>query len=209
MKCQQMEKTEVEEITDTEDRAVREKQPKRFWYAVYTQSRAEKKVTHRLGEEGLEAFLPLQKSIRKWSDRRKIIDKPIISSYVFVKIRKGDFSKVIRTFGVVKFIMLDGEPVKIPEEQIVNLKILSNSDVDVMVSRDTFLKGDLVEVLYGSLAGLKGELIQTGNKRKVVMRVISSDLNLTVDIQTIAIRKIDKGKKTEKTAGIKNGNKPQ
>jgi len=204
-----MEKTEVEEITDAEERACRDKRSKRFWYAVYTQSRAEKKVTHRLEEEGLEAFLPLQKCVRKWTDRKKIIDKPIISSYVFVKIRKGDFSKVIRTFGVVKFIMLDGEPVKIPEEQIVNLKILSNSDVDVMVSHDTFLKGDLVEVLYGSLAGLKGELIQTGNKRKVVMRVISSDLNLTVDIQTIAIKKLDKGTKTGKAAGKKNDSKSQ
>jgi len=204
-----MEKTEVEEITDAEERASRDKRSKRFWYAVYTQSRAEKKVTHRLEEEGLEAFLPLQKCVRKWTDRKKIIDKPIISSYVFVKIRKGDFSKVIRIFGVVKFIMLDGEPVKIPEEQIVNLKILSNSDVDVMVSHETFLKGDLVEVLYGSLAGLKGELIQTGNKRKVVMRVISSDLNLTVDIQTIAIRKIDKGKKTVKALVKNNDSKSQ
>lgn len=168
-----------------------DKSTKRYWYAVYTHSRAEKKVRQRLEDIGLEAFLPLQKCIRKWSDRKKIIDKPLISSYVFVRIRKSDFSKVLRTSGVVKFITLLGIPVKIPEDQIVNLKILSNSDVDVFVSQEMFLKGDIVEVLYGSLAGLRGELVRVGKKRKVVMRIISSELNLTVDIQTIAIKKLE------------------
>ncbi len=174
--------------------------PRRNWYAVYTKSRAEKRVMSRLGEDGLEVFLPLQKTIRKWSDRRKVVDIPIISSYVFVKIRKTDFGKVLRCNGVVKFITFEGAPVKIPEEQITNLKILSNSDAEVFVTRDVFIKGDLVEVLYGSLAGLRGELVRVGNKRKVVMRIIDSDLNLTVDINTIAIKKLTRVKKSIKTA---------
>jgi len=182
---------------------------RRHWYAVYTKSRAEKKVANRLTEDGLEVFLPLQKTIRKWSDRKKVVDMPIISSYVFLKIRKPDFSKVLRCTGVVKFITLEGTPVKIPEEQIVNLKILSNSDVDVLVSREVFLKGDMVEVLYGSLAGLKGELVRTGNRRKVVMRIIDSDLNLTVDIKTIAIKKLIRGKKSRKTAIRSGGSSSQ
>jgi transcriptional antiterminator RfaH len=184
---------------------------RRSWYAVYTKSRAEKKVLHRLTEEGLEAFLPLQKTIRKWSDRRKVVDIPIISSYVFVRIRRREFAKVIRCTGVVKFITFEGAPVKIPEEQITNLKILSNSDADIVVTRDVFIKGDMVEVLYGSLAGLRGELVRTGNKRKVVMRIIDSDLNLTVDINTIAIKKltrVKKGRKAAETSGDTGTQKP-
>jgi len=174
--------------------------PRRNWYAVYTKSRAEKKVMSRLGEAGLEVFLPMQKTIRKWSDRRKVVDVPIISSYVFVKIRKSDFGSVLRCSGVVKFITFEGTPVKIPDEQITNLKILSNSDADVFVTRDVFIKGDLVEVLYGSLAGLRGELVRVGNRRKVVMRIIDSDLNLTVDINTIAIKKLTRVKKRNSLA---------
>ncbi len=192
----------TENIIATSD-VIPPKVSKRQWYAVYTQSRAEKKVVKRLEEEGLEAFLPLQKCIRKWSDRKKIIDRPIISSYVFVNIRKRDFVTVMKTMGVVKFIMFEGEPVTIPEQQIVNLKILSNSEVDVVVSGEVFIKGDMVEVLYGSLTGLKGELIRVGNKRKVVMRIISSDLNLTVDIQKIAIRKIMASESLSGSAALK------
>lgn len=191
---------EEKEKQEGEVREVSGGTARKHWYAVYTKSRAEKKVAGRLAEEGIEVFLPLQRTIRKWSDRRKIVDMPIISSYVFVRIGKTDFWKVMMAQGVVKFITFEGAPVKIPEEQIKNLKILSNSDADVFVSREVFLKGDLVEVQYGSLAGLKGELIRVGNKRKVVLRIIDSDLNLTVDINTIAIKKLINITKSRKAA---------
>ena len=192
---------EEKEKQEGEVREVSGGTSRKHWYAVYTKSRAEKKVAGRLAEDGIEVFLPLQRTIRKWSDRRKIVDMPIISSYVFVHISKTDFWKVMMAQGVVKFITFEGAPVKIPEDQIKNLKILSNSDVDVFVSREVFLKGDMVEVQYGSLAGLKGELLRVGNKRKVVLRIIDSDLNLTVDINTIAIKKLLNETKSRKAAG--------
>lgn len=41
------------------------------WYAVYTSSRAEKKVKIRLDEIGIVNYLPLKTEIRVWSDREK------------------------------------------------------------------------------------------------------------------------------------------
>jgi transcription antitermination factor NusG len=99
---------------------------------------------------------------------------------------------VRKTDGVVKFIMLQGKPVIIPEIQITNLRILCGSDVDVAVSSDVYAKGDMVEVIYGSLTGLQGELIRVGRKHKVVIRIIQPGMNLTVDIKTTSIRKLKK-----------------
>ena len=56
------------------------------WYALYTFPRFEKKVYKRLVERGIEAYLPLQKKLRKWKDRKKWIEEPLIRSYIFVKI---------------------------------------------------------------------------------------------------------------------------
>ena len=56
------------------------------WYAIYVNSRAEKKVEADLTCKGIETFLPLKKSLRKWSDRKKWIDMPLIPGYCFVKI---------------------------------------------------------------------------------------------------------------------------
>jgi transcription antitermination factor NusG len=162
--------------------------PEKGWYAIYTHSRAEKRVSDRLTENGIETFLPLQKTLR----RKKLVEKPLISSYVFVKVVPKEFFTVRKTDGVVKFIMLQGKPVVIPEIQIVNLRILCGSDADVTVSSDVYAKGDTVEVIYGSLTGLRGELIRVGRKHKVVIRIIQPVMNLTVDIKTTSIRKLEK-----------------
>ncbi len=129
---------------------------------------------------------------RGTADRKKLVERPLISSYVFVKIIQREYFTVRKTEGVVKFIMIQGKPVPIPEEQIDNLRILCGSDAEVEVSTDVYEKGDMVEVTVGSLTGLRGELIRVGRKHKVVIRVIQPGMNLTVDIKTNSIRKIGK-----------------
>ena len=41
------------------------------WYVLYVRSRHEKKVHQLLQEKGIESSLPLIKTIRIWSDRKK------------------------------------------------------------------------------------------------------------------------------------------
>ena len=70
------------------------------WYAVYTNPRAEKQVHKRLIEAGIESFLPLQKTLRQWSDRKKVVEKPLISSYVFVKASFKQFATIFKIYGL-------------------------------------------------------------------------------------------------------------
>ena len=55
------------------------------WYAIYTRAKAEKKVYEQLERSGYEVYLPLTTTIKQWSDRKKKIKTPLISSYVFIK----------------------------------------------------------------------------------------------------------------------------
>jgi len=87
------------------------------WYAIYTRPRAEKQVYQRLTESGVETYLPMQKTIRQWSDRKKIVEKPLLSSYLFVKTKPKSFPVVYKVFGVVKFVSFEGQPVPIPHRQ--------------------------------------------------------------------------------------------
>ena len=50
------------------------------WYAVYTRPRSEKKALITLSEDGYEVYLPLKKTLRQWSDRKKWIEFPLIPS---------------------------------------------------------------------------------------------------------------------------------
>lgn len=160
------------------------------WYAIYTHPRAEKQVYARLLEIPVEAFLPLQKTYRKWSDRKKLIEKPLLSSYVFVKVVRKEFSKIYNTNGVVKFVSFEGQPVPIPQKQIDNLRLVVNSDAEIQVSTEKFAKGDQVEVINGSLTGLTGELIKVGGKKRVIVRIDKLDLNIVLTIPVTFLKKI-------------------
>jgi transcriptional antiterminator RfaH len=178
-------------ILPTEDKEISKiKEAEEKWYAVYTRPRAEKLVYDRLLEEHIETFLPIQKTYRIWSDRKKLVEKPLISSYIFVCTKKLFFPKVYKIPGVVKFISFEGNPVSIPQRQIDILRLLINSDAQIEVSSEQFKKGDNVEVISGSLTGLTGDLIKIGTRNRVIVRIDRLDKNLILKIPLSFLRKI-------------------
>jgi transcription antitermination factor NusG len=184
-----MEKTIKNTSEEEKARIILRKHTPPKWYAIYTNPRAEKQVNERLFEAGIETFLPLHKTYRKWSDRKKLVEKPLLSSYVFVKVIPVDFPKVYTTQGVVRFISFEGKPASIPQKQIDNLRLIVNSDADIEISSEKFAQGDNVEVVSGALIGLTGELIKIGNHNRVVIRIDRLDQNLILKIPKAFLRK--------------------
>jgi len=74
------------------------------WYAVYTRPRAEKKVADALTKKKIENFSPINKVIRQWSDRKKIVYEPLFTSYVFVKVSEQELSAIKQTDGVINLV---------------------------------------------------------------------------------------------------------
>ena len=160
------------------------------WYALYTRPRAEKLVFSRLEEQEIESFLPLYKTIRKWSDRKKVIEVPLFSSYIFVKVNRRQSYEALKVHGAVRYIMFEHKAVPIPEYQINNIKILVGADIDFEISSEKLNTGDSVEVIHGVLAGLRGELVRIKKKDKVVVRVDRIDQNLIIDIPAAHLKKL-------------------
>lgn len=152
------------------------------WYAIYTLSRNERRVNERLMEKGIHTFLPLRKTLRQWSDRKKWVEHPLLSSYIFVKITPKQYYSVLETQGVVHFITFEGKAVPIPQKQIDNLVLLINSDAEVETTTIEFEKGRKVEVNIGTLKGLTGELINRGRNKRFLIRIDHINQNLLVNI---------------------------
>ena len=169
-----------------DDMVVMDKKPEivrgKKWYAVYTRARAEKKVYRDLTVRDIEALLPIQKTLRHWSDRKKIVELPLFTSYVFVRIAPIEHDKVLQTYGAVKYVSFEGKAVSIPQIQIDNLLLLVNSDADIVPNCQHFELGQHVEVMMGSLKGLTGELIREGKRNRVLVRIDHLEQNLLVNI---------------------------
>src|SRR5437879_11912381 len=90
------------------------------WYAVQTRSRHERVVAAQLREQGVSTFLPMITEIRRWSDRRKLVEFPLFSGYVFVHAavspRFGGL--LFFSIAVAGFFPMQGGRFPIPAEQI-------------------------------------------------------------------------------------------
>ena len=159
----------------------------RNWYAVYTKPRYEKKLTKYLTDKGIEAYLPLSKTVRQWSDRKKIVEMPLMSSYVFVNVIPDQYYEVLNTPGAVKYIWFGGKPAVIPAKQIETLKLIIDADLEVNCVSGIIPKGSIIKVASGPLKGLSGELLNYAGKHKVVVRIDHLDkvLMLTISPQLL------------------------
>lgn len=173
----------MEERRDAGFRAPKESlTPEEKWHAIYTRPRAEKQVNQRLQEKGINSYLPLQKKLRQWSDRKKWVETPLFSSYIFVKITRAEYDEVLKTDGVVKYITFEGKAATIPQDQIDNLKIIVDSNAEVETTWEKRQRGDKVRVNGGPLKGLTGILISDGGRKKVLVQVDRLDQNLVVEV---------------------------
>src|SRR5579863_4887627 len=92
--------------------------PQSSWYAIYTRFRHEKTVAQILTTKGLEIFLPLYESARRWKDRTKLVSLPLFPCYVFLKGSLDRRLDVMNTPGFYAFLSAAGHPAAIPATEI-------------------------------------------------------------------------------------------
>lgn len=155
------------------------------WFVVYTRSRTEKKVYSELRRQNIDSFLPLQKTLRQWKDRKKWVEMPLISGYCFVCINRKEYLKVLQTDHVVSYITFEGKPAQIPQHQIDILKQLAaQTDYEVDVSRKTFQPGKKVEIISGPLLGVRGELVSMRGKDRFIIRIDQINTIFSIEVQS-------------------------
>lgn len=159
------------------------------WYAAYTKSRSEKKVLARLTENGFEAYLPIQRKRRQWSDRLKWVEEPLIRSYIFIRVNESDYYNAINTPGLVCYVTFEGKAAPIPDRQIELLKMLLNQGAEMEVSNERFAPGQKIIVVSGTLVGMQGEMIEYRGRKKVLVRLGTTGTNLLITVSLDLIEK--------------------
>ena len=160
------------------------------WYALYTKPRFEKRAEKELLAKHIEVYLPLEKRLKQWSDRKKWVYEPLIRSYIFVHVDNIELEKAYRTPGILTVVKFEGEPAPIQDKQIQALKDILSSKEVYEVTSEKFEIGENVEITQGDLKGLKGEMIKHLNKFKVLIRIEVIQQNLLVNINPSYLKKV-------------------
>src|SRR6202167_5530185 len=140
------------------------------WYGLQTRPRHEKNVVQRLEERGVTTFLPLVTEVHRWSDRKKSVQMPLFSCYVFAKFvpNRTERLRVLRVEGVFGLVGAGGEGIAIPHEQIDAVRGVVEGQMPW--SSHPFLKiGQRVRIRSGALDGMEGVLIERNGDRTLVI----------------------------------------
>jgi len=152
------------------------------WYPVYTRSRAEKKAYEELIRKDIIAYLPLKKTLKQWSDRKKIIEEPLIKSYLFVYISAKEQTEVLMTNGISRFIYFSGNIASLPDKQIQDLKLLLATEDDLEVFDFAIKAGEKVVVKAGPFKGMLAELVSIHNKQRIIL--LLHNMGYAIEINT-------------------------
>ncbi|MDQ3278734.1 MAG: UpxY family transcription antiterminator [Bacteroidota bacterium] len=140
---------------------------------IQTRPRWEKKVARLLTQKGIETVCLLVKERRQWSDRIKTIEKPLLKSLLFVRIREEQRSSVRLTEGVVNFMSRNGKPVALTEKLVQQIRKFQQ------------IHPEIEAIFDGVRPDSNGRLLQTETKNSVHTLEIET-LNVTLVAGTLS-----------------------
>ncbi len=150
---------------------------------IYVNSRAEKKVATRLQQEGIESYVPLKKELKQWSDRKKTIETPMISGYVFVKPDALQRDKVLQFQGVLQYVRYNSGDAIIRDIEIEALKSIESKGYFVEGKFSQNLNaGDKVIIQHGLFKGMYGEVMRLTDKDLFKLQLEGIGYSLTVEV---------------------------
>ena len=139
---------------------------------------------------GIEAYLPLRKELKQWSDRKKWIETPIINSYIFVHIPKSYYHKVFEVKGVVAYVSFERKAVVIHDNEIEVMKRTVASNLTFNIEPSAIKKGQTITITSGPLKGISGEVVIVQGTKKLHLRISNLGYSLVITMDD-AIKKID------------------
>ncbi|MDR0756858.1 MAG: UpxY family transcription antiterminator [Tannerella sp.] len=129
------------------------------WHVLYTSSRMEKKVKTLLDRHNIENYLPLHRSPRMWSDRVKMIDKPLFPSYIFVRCRENTLQTLLQLYGVSRILYYNGRPAIVHQKEIDAIHIFIKQATELPLCI-----GEEAEILCGLMRRVSGRVQKIGKK---------------------------------------------
>lgn len=160
------------------------------WYAAYTLARHEKQVTLQLEERQIQAFLPTYRSVRRWKDRRKVLELPLFPSYVFVQVNANNRLDLLRLPGVLGLVCFQGKPAPVASAEIENLR-QGLADRRVVHPHPYLKAGRRVRIRSGAMAGVEGILVRRSDGARVVLSISLLQRSVSVDIDEADVEPVN------------------
>jgi transcription antitermination factor NusG len=151
------------------------------WFALYTAPRHEKRLVQQLEQRSISCFLPLYRSMRRWKDRRKVLDLVLFPGYVFVRIALENKLRVLRLPGALRLVTFNGRPAALPDDEVESLR--NRLAGSAKVEPHPYLRaGRRVRVREGPMSGLEGIVVRRKESCRVVFSIELIQRSVAVEV---------------------------
>ena len=163
---------------------------KLHWYVLTTKPKFEKKVNQGLCKFNIINYLPLQKKLSQWHDRKKWVETPLFPSYIFVKIDERNRNNVFHVPGIIKYITQCGKVSILKEEEIERIQRICTYFGEVEIEKRKISVGEEVEIISGHFRGMKGFVVSAKGRCRFCISIPGIDSYACIDIDKEEIQKV-------------------
>lgn len=159
------------------------------WFALRVKSNFEVTSSIHLRDRGFEQYVPSYKVDTRWSDRKKVIEKPLFPGYVFCRMNPQDRLPVISAPGVLSAVGFGKTPAPIPEHEIEAIRAILSAGLKVKPW--PFLQvGQRVLIQRGALEGVEGILLRFKKTCRVVVSITLLQRSISAEVDEDMVRPI-------------------
>jgi len=154
------------------------------WFVCHTRPRCEKKLAALLTAEGIEHYLPLIESVRRYGTQTKRFTKPLFAGYVFAKISADNRSRIYQQDLLARVIPVGDEGLFMRQMEVVRTIIASGLDLTL---RPLIQRGTRVRVTAGPLWGLEGVVDDPADPKGIIVAVdvLQQGLHVRMSLENI------------------------
>lgn len=148
------------------------------WQVICVKPRFEKKTAERLENKGIPVYCPTVTNIRQWSDRKKKVQVPLFSKYLFVQLPEKERKRVFEVPGVIRYLYWLKKPAIVRNEEIQLIKKwLSKEGASAEI--ENLSRGDHLRIESGPFKGQRGITEHIGGNK---IQLILMDLGVKISI---------------------------
>ena len=158
----------------------------RAWFAVFTRSHHEKRVSYHFEQRGIESFLPLYRTVHHWTNRRHVaVELPLFPNYVFAHVAISERVRVLESPGVLRIVSRGKDPAPLSQFEIESLR--TGLHLRKVEPHPYLVVGERVRIVSGSMAGLEGVLLRKNANLRVVITIdqIMQSVSVEVDASEV------------------------
>ena len=150
------------------------------WFVLRTKHHFEIKSSVALNLMGFQVYCPTYTQIKQYSDRKKKFIKPLLPSYIFIKIDEKNRDQVFCIPGIIKYLFWLGRPAIVTNKEIDIMKEYLSGVYDNISIKNLNI-GSQYHITSGLFKGNSGKIVQISNKNlKLELKSIGISVSLKV-----------------------------